>query len=189
MGNSVADSECELVRSCLAGEKDGLRAFVEQFQGTVFGLCYHMLRHRQDAEDVAQDVFWRALRNLHRWDQTRPLKPWLLTIAANRCKTLLSTRARIPRAGNFEEDRYQADVPAAQSELAEELQLALQKVREEYRLCFVLYHFQELSLAEISDVVGAPVGTIKTWLLRVRGELAGELHRRGFGLSVKHELP
>jgi RNA polymerase sigma-70 factor (ECF subfamily) len=177
----------ELVGGCLAGDPQALSAFVQRFQSSVFGLCYRMLSHREDAEDVSQDVFLRAFRNLHQWDANRPLIPWLLTIAANRCRTWLGNRLQRELPAEFAEN-----VPARggepQVDLAEELQLALDKLREEYRLCFVLYHLNELSLSEIAEVIGSPEGTIKTWLHRARRELADHLQRRSIAPQVNHEL-
>lgn len=183
----MADDDGNLVRKCLGGDALSVRAFVERFQGVVFGLCFRMLGHREDAEDVAQEVFLRAIRSLKQWDAARPLKPWLLTIAANRCRTALSQRARKPRATEFVTelpDRAAASSP----DLAEELQLALDNVREDYRLCFILYHQHEMNLVEISETLGCPEGTVKTWLFRVRRELAEHLRRRGVVPGVNHEL-
>jgi RNA polymerase sigma-70 factor (ECF subfamily) len=154
----------------------------------VYGLCYRMLGHREDAEDVAQEVFLRAFRSLAQWDPGRPLKPWLLTIAANRCRTALQLRSRRPVPAEFVD--LAADESAANDEgdLAEELQRALESVRDEYRMCFVLFHQQELSVAEIGQVLDCPVGTVKTWLHRARREIAEHLKRRGFGPEATYEL-
>ena len=72
------------------------RALVERFQGIVFGLSVRLLTHRHDAEDVTQEVFIRVFRSLRRWDRTRPLQPWILGIAVNRCRTWMARRARRP---------------------------------------------------------------------------------------------
>jgi RNA polymerase sigma-70 factor (ECF subfamily) len=179
--------DSELVRGCLAGEDDALCAFVQRYQAAVFGLCFRMLSHREDAEDVSQEVFLRAFRNLGQWDPGRPLVPWLLTIAANRCRTWLSNRRRRDLPAEFAEALADPAADRPRLDLAEELQLALDKLREDYRLCFVLYHLSELSLSEIADVTGNPEGTIKTWLHRARRELAEHLQRRAVVPQVNHD--
>ena len=175
----MIDDEVELVRRCLAGDESGLRAFVERFQGVIFGLCYRMLGHREDAEDVSQEVFLRVFRNLHRWDQVRPLKPWLLTIAANRCRTALEKRSRNPAQTEFAIDPVAADHSQGSIDFAEELQIALDRLRDEYRTCFILFYQQELGCAQIGEILGCPEGTVKTWLHRARREVAEHLQRRG----------
>jgi RNA polymerase sigma-70 factor (ECF subfamily) len=185
----VVDDEGDLVARCLSGDGLGVRAFVDRFQGAVFGLCYRMLGHRQDAEDITQEVFVRAFRSLSHWDSTRPLKPWLFTIAANRCRTALANRSRKPIFKDCDHE-----VPAVEeeglsaAELAEEVQTALGLLREEYRLCFILFHQQDYSCAQIGEVLGCPQGTVKTWLHRARRELAEHLKRRGMDGEVNHEL-
>lgn len=184
----MSQSEAELVRRCLAGDAEAVSALVDRYQASVFGLCLRMLGHREDAEDVAQEVFMRALRSLAGWKSDYSLLPWLLTIAANCCRTMLSRRARMIRASEPADDAPAPEV-RSQPDLAEELQLALDKVRGDYRLCFVLFHMQGRTLEEIARIVEAPEGTVKTWLFRVRRELAAHLRRRGIGLGVSHELP
>jgi RNA polymerase sigma-70 factor (ECF subfamily) len=185
---SVSD-EAELVRGCLAGDANALRAFVLRFQAAIFGLCFRMLSHREDAEDVSQEVFLRAFRKLEQWDSSRPLMPWVLTIAANRCRTWLSGRTRRNLPAEFAENVADASVTDSRLDLAEELQQALDRLREEYRLCFVLYHLNEVPLAEIAEITGNPIGTVKTWLHRARRELADHLQRRSIVPQVNHELP
>lgn len=166
-----------LVQHCLAGEVDAIRTFVDRFQGTVFGLCYRMLRHREDAEDITQETFTRAFRHLRQWQPGRPLKPWLMAIAANRCRTRLARRSHQPQlAGEWQD--YAVN-PAPTCGLAEELDNGLQELREDYRICFVMFYQQELSIQEISAALECPPGTIKTWLHRARKQLAEYLQQRG----------
>jgi RNA polymerase sigma-70 factor (ECF subfamily) len=148
-----------------------------------------MLRHRQDAEDAAQESLVRAVRHLGNWDAGRPLVPWVLAIAANRCRTALERRGRRP-AGSTEAWPEPVARPApATSELAEELQRALAELRAEYQACFILFYDQHLSCLQISDVLGVPEGTVKTWLHRARKQLADTLRQRGFAPESHDELP
>ena len=66
-----------LVEALRAGDPQAPRLLIEQYQGVVFGLCYRMMNHRQDAEDVAQETFVRALRAMAGFDAARPIRPWL----------------------------------------------------------------------------------------------------------------
>jgi len=170
-----------LVEALRSGDPQAPRLLIERYQGVVFGLCYRMMSHRQDAEDVAQETFLRALRSLAGFDATRPLRPWLLEIAANRCRTALARRARRPPAASRTiEDRPDPRPGLADpDDLAAELERGLQALRPEYRLVFILYHEQNLSYDEIAAAVARPIGTVKTWLHRARAQLAEDLTRRG----------
>jgi RNA polymerase sigma-70 factor (ECF subfamily) len=169
-----------LVGQCLAGDQSAMLALVERFRGQVFGLCYRMLGHRQDAEDAAQETFVRVLKNLHRWDPTRAFEPWLLAIAGNRCRTALAARKRRP-AAEAAVELVADDAPDEGSarQLAEEVQLALGRLRDEYRQAFLLFHQHELSYAEIAEAMKIPLGTVKTWVHRARRELIDALRQRG----------
>lgn len=158
-----------------------MAALVDRYRGQVFGLCYRMLGQREDAEDMAQETFVRALRNLASWDATREFEPWLLAIAGNRCRTALSVRMRRPTNQPLVDDSVKDDSPDLQAakNLAEEVELALADVRAEYREAFVLFHEHELSYAEIGAILECPLGTVKTWVHRARRELIERLQRRG----------
>jgi RNA polymerase sigma-70 factor (ECF subfamily) len=162
-------------------------ALVDRYQGQVFGLCYRMLGQRQDAEDMAQETFVRALRSLKQWDSQREFLPWLLAIAGNRCRTCLAKRRRRPHTMPLVEpspDQRPNGEPARH--LAEELQRALRRLREEYRVAFLLFHQQELSYAEIGAALNCPLGTVKTWVHRARLELIEMLRKRGAVGEVSH---
>lgn len=177
----VRDDIRQLVERCLAGEDAAMLALVECFQHEVFGLCLRMLRNRHDAEDVTQETFVRAIRSLHRWDSEREFRPWLFAIAGNRCRTALANRARRPAPQSLVEDALADDSVdrGGEQALVEEVNLALGGLREDYRRAFLLFHQQELSYAEIAAAMDCPVGTIKTWIHRARGELARRLRERG----------
>ena len=173
----MIESDALLVERCMSGDEPAMRRFVQRFEGLVFSLCLRRLGRREDAEDVVQDVFLRIFRSLHRWDSERPLTPWLAAIAVNRCRTALLRRSRLPAVTAASE---QIEAPsAATPDLAEELQLALARLRPDYRRCFEMFYGRELSVAEISERLGVPQGTVKTWLHRARKELADHLERRG----------
>jgi len=169
-----------LVESLLAGDPHAPRVLIERFQGVVFALCYRMMGHRHDAEDVAQETFLRALRGVVGFDPGRPLRPWLLGIAANRCRTALGKRVRRPGLTESAEDCVDRRPPLSDpDDLAFELERALDRLRPEYRTVFTLFHEQNLAYEEIARALDRPVGTVKTWLHRARGELAEHLSRRG----------
>jgi RNA polymerase sigma factor (sigma-70 family) len=173
--------DAALVEALRSGDPHAPQLLIERYQGVVFGLCYRMVNHRQDAEDATQEAFIRALHSISGFDARRPLRPWLLEIAANRCRTAMARRARRPFTGSEAiEDRSDPRPGLTDpDDLAGELERGLQALRPEYRMVFVLFHEQNLSYDEIAAAVSRPVGTVKTWLHRARAQLAEDLSRRG----------
>jgi RNA polymerase sigma-70 factor (ECF subfamily) len=148
-----------------------------------------MLRHRQDAEDVTQESFTRALAGLRNWDSERAFLPWLLAIAGNRCRTLLASRMRQPPTTSLVEQLSDNALEEAKARnLAEEVELALANLRSEYREAFLLFHQHELSYAQIGATLDCPLGTVKTWVHRARRELIAQLRERGVVLEPKHAV-
>ena len=185
----MSADEAALVRRCLRGDAIAVRALVDRFQPVVFGLCVRLLRHRHDAEDVTQEVFLRVFRSLRRWDSSRPLKPWIMGIAVNRCRTWLAQRCRRPEVVDHLQDIARAPANDDSAELLREIQAALAELRPEYREVFVLYHERGQPYEDIAAALERPVGTIKTWLHRARLEVLERLRRRGMVSEVGHELP
>lgn len=190
MSPSAQSELSALVGRCLAGDEGALRELVQQFYGPVFGLCYRMLGHRQDAEDAAQETFLRLVRNLHRWDPQREMMPWVLAIAGNRCRTMLAAR-KMPLAAEEAvlavTDRDAANTPA--DELNEELQQALANIRPRHREAFLLFHEQGLTYEQIAAALGVPLGTVKTWVHRARQELFAHFRQRELVAEASHALP
>ena len=185
----MAADEAALVRRCLRGNAEAMQALVERFQAEVYGLCVRLLSHRHDAEDVTQEVFLRIFRSLRRWDPTRPLKPWIMSIAINRCRTWLSQRSRRPELADYLHETAARPDESEGNEMAREIRSAIQTLRAEYQSVFVLFHDQGLPYEDIAQALRKPVGTVKTWLHRARLEVLQRLRQRGMISEVGHELP
>jgi RNA polymerase sigma factor (sigma-70 family) len=175
----VTADDAALVRRCLKGHADAMRELIERFQPEVFGLCMRLLTQRQDAEDVAQETFLRVFRSLGKWDSTRPLRPWVLGIAINRCRTWMGRRAKRPELADYLHETAARDDTDDSIEMVAEIRRALAGMRPDYQSVFVLFHEQGQTYEEIAAAHGRPVGTIKTWLHRTRMAVLTHLRQRG----------
>lgn len=176
----VLDDIRKLVNRALSGDERAMLAIVERYRQRVFGLCFRMLRQREDAEDVSQEAFVRVLDNLSSWDQSRAFEPWLMTIAANRCRTKLARRKHQSDAQTlpFAPADHRWSHEAAAKQLQEELQLVLRTLPANHREAFGLFHQEHLSYARIAAQMDVPEGTVKTWVHRARREIAKQLVAR-----------
>jgi RNA polymerase sigma-70 factor (ECF subfamily) len=175
----VSSDEATLVRRSLRGEAQAVQALVDRFQTAVYGLCVRLLNDRHEAEDVTQEVFLRVFRSLKGWDASRPLKPWIMGIAVNRCRTWLARRGRRPEPADYLQDTVAAPAPDDSGELVREIRAALAELRPEFREVFTLYHEQGQSYEEMALALDRPIGTVKTWLHRARIEVLERLQERG----------
>ena len=159
---------------------------MERHKHAVFNLALRLLRDPAGAEDVAQDTFVKVFRRLDTYDATRRFVPWLLRIAHNTAIDSLR-RAHAPWArldDNHIDLATATPGPAARLERLEArdaVATALDRLRPEYRAAITLRYQEELSYAEVAQVMGVPEGTAKTYVRRARRELAGILAADGWG--------
>jgi RNA polymerase sigma-70 factor (ECF subfamily) len=116
---------------------------------------------------------------MKRWDARRPLKPWVMSIAVNRCRTYLARRVRRPELADYLQETASSPPADDSSELVQEIQEALADLRPDFRTVFVMFHEQGCPYDDIALALDRPVGTIKTWLHRARMEVLDRLRRRG----------
>ncbi len=168
-----------LVSRYLKGHQSAFNELFTRYQGMVFGLCLRMLGHRQEAEDAMQDTFVRVANSLQHWDSQRSFEPWLLTIAGNRCRTMLAKRFRRPKVSPlaFPVEDTTPDQHTANN-LAEEMARVLQSMRADHCQAFLLFHQRQMPYQEIANVMSVPLGTVKTWVHRARQELVEQLQQR-----------
>jgi RNA polymerase sigma-70 factor (ECF subfamily) len=179
-----------LAERCRGDDERAFAALVGRYQSLVFGFCMRMLGHRQDAEDATQETFSRVARYLDRWDSRRPLEPWLMAIAGNRCRSFLSRRRPgQPLTPAVEPITDAARADQAADSLREELDLALAQLSGRQRRAFELFHRESLSYAEIAERLECPVGTVKTLVHRARSGLIDRLRSRNVIGGLRKKAP
>lgn len=163
-----------------AGDRDASAAFVRRFQARVFGLTLSILRDRGAAEDAAQETFVRAWRHAAAYDPRRgSVAAWLLTIARNTSINMLPRRRPDPIdpavLTTMREARPAPVEDGWTSDTSVSLGEALDHLPEPQRKALVLAAFYGFTAAEMSELDGVPVGTVKTRvrsaLIKLRSEL------------------
>ncbi|EMI19830.1 RNA polymerase, sigma-24 subunit, ECF subfamily, partial [Rhodopirellula maiorica SM1] len=182
----MEESTAFLIERHRQNDPAAFEKLVGRYHSLVFGVCMRFMRHRQDAEDMTQETFSRLARYLSRWDSKRPIEPWLVTIAGNRCRTVLSRHRHEVATGVPVEpaaDRVQEKIAA--DSLREEVRLALASQPENHRRAFELFHEQSMNYAEIASQLDCPLGTAKTWVHRARVAIMDQLLQREVVVASK----
>jgi RNA polymerase sigma-70 factor (ECF subfamily) len=176
VAQGVQTEESLLISRSRDGDQDAFRQLVERYQGAVYNLAYRMLGDPNDAEDAAQEIFVRIYRQLGRYDPTRKFSTWTLAIATNYCIDQLRRRRMqlVPLENIIPWARSREVGPEGEAitqESRDEVQRLIKQLPEKYRAPLVLRYFDELSCAEIAEVLGMPEGTVKTQIHRARKAL------------------
>ena len=171
--------ESTLIRHAVNGDAAAWEPLVLAHQEAVFRLCYLLLGDPDDAEDVAQETFLRAWNHLKRFDTTRPLRPWLLSIAANlssnRRRSAGRYLAALTRAFRTEPAPSSSTVEERSARNLESSQLwkAVQTLSLPDQQIVYLRYFLDLSVGETAQALEIAEGTVKSRLSRALERLRG----------------
>ena len=169
-----AVQDARLVERVLHGDADAYGQLVSRHMRRAFSVAYRIVEHREDAEDVVQDAFIRALERIDQLDRSRPFRPWLLRIVVNRA--LNFRRARGIRATSGIPDATAASGPLPDrqtegSELRTRLSTAMGMLSERQRTIVQLADLEGLTSVEIGRIMDLADGTVRWHLHEARRTL------------------
>ena len=190
--------EPDVIARSAKGDLDAFNALVEQHQRALFNLCLRMLGSPEAAEDATQDAFIAAYRAIHRFrggaqtgGRQAGFRAWLFRIGVNACYDELRRRRSRP-AVSLDQPRGESgltidvanpgptlDERAQTAELGSAIQEGLSALPSDQRLAVVLCDVQGLDYAEIAQVMGVSLGTVKSRINRARSRLRLFLLSRG----------
>src|SRR5579872_327943 len=175
------------VERAQSGDSDAFRLLVEQHSRAIFRLAFRMTGNEQDAEDVVQETFLRAYRQLSRYEARSSFSTWLYRIASNYALDLIRTRRRHEERrerGNSEGRDILQSIPESSpgpdrifygSQVKDRVSAALDRLSAQERSAFVLRHFEGLSIAEIGEALGTGTNATKHSIFRAVQKLRKSL--------------
>jgi RNA polymerase sigma-70 factor (ECF subfamily) len=183
--------EMQLVRRAKRGDVQAFEELVRRYDRNVFRIAQHITQNREDAEDVVQEAFLKAYRNLAKFQEQSKFYTWLVRIAVN--EALMKLRRRRPERMvsldeevKTEEDSVPREVADwspnpeqqyNQAELREILTKTIQGLPSSFRTVFVLRDVEGLSTEETAEALELSIPAVKSRLLRARLQLRERLSR------------
>jgi RNA polymerase sigma-70 factor (ECF subfamily) len=173
--------DVELMKRCAAGDEGAFRELASRYKDSVYVFLRRFLNDRSLVDDVFQETFMQLYVSRDTFDLSKPLRPWLFTIAANKAKDALR---RMKRAGStnlgsmFDDEEHSIDdvlntrdhdahMPyddLIREETAAAVQRVIVQMPARLREILILAYFHKFSYAEIGGILGVPVGTVKSRL-------------------------
>jgi RNA polymerase sigma factor (sigma-70 family) len=173
------------------GEQSAFAELLRRYRAPVFNLCLRMLKNRDDAEDMAQDVFIKVFSMLERYDDRYAFRSWVFKIAANQCIDFIRKHRvkllRLDEPVHYRGEEIERQLPdealAPDEELhRREVGKLLRELTDElpphYRAIIVLRHQEQLSYEEIAAMLELPLGTVKARIHRARAMMKEKLVKR-----------
>ncbi|MCH8153313.1 MAG: sigma-70 family RNA polymerase sigma factor [Planctomycetes bacterium] len=175
--------ELELLEAHRGGDSGAIGELLRAYQGRIYSICYRMVRDEHDARDLTQDTMLRVLQGLDSFDQRSKLSTWVIRVTMNCCLSHLR-KQRLRRHSSIDAV-HGANAPAhppssmttgelsaprrvEQAEMGSMLLRALDSLDSQMRAVLVLRDMQDLEYEHIGEVLGIPLGTVKSRLFRAR---------------------
>ena len=169
-----AMQDAPLVERVLRGDAEAYGSLVSRHMRRAFAVAYRILEHREDAEDVVQDSFMRALERIDQLDRRRPFRPWLLRIVVNQALNFRRARGIRKTAPLSDSARAGGPLPDRQAEntdLRRRLRAALDMLPEKQRTVVQLADLEGLTSGEIGRIMDLADGTVRWHLQEARKAL------------------
>jgi RNA polymerase sigma-70 factor (ECF subfamily) len=165
--------DVDVIHQILQGDTESFSLLVAKYQKPIVRMIRNITNNRNSCEDLAQDVFFMAYKNLASFDLARSsFSTWLFTIAKN--KSLNAIKKKRPLSmGQLPEKTHQDDPfdNLAQTEFFDALDTKLQTLSPRQKIAFVLAEFEKLPYQQIAQIEGVRVGTIKSRINRAKEKL------------------
>jgi RNA polymerase sigma-70 factor (ECF subfamily) len=186
-----AATEMALVHAAKAGDLNAFEQLVKRYDRNVFRIAQHITQNREDAEDVVQDAFLKAFKNLKNFQENSKFYTWLVRIAVNEALMKLRRR-KTSKTVSMDEDveTEEGSVPREfadwapnpeqqfnQAELNDILTRTIQGLPSGFRTVFVLRDVEGMSTEETAEMLGLSVPAVKSRLLRARLQLRDRLSK------------
>lgn len=177
-GNS--DTDKYLVNRILGGDTPAFAIIIKNTESLVAQIVYRMINNPVDRKDLAQDIYLKVFNNLPGFKFQSKLSTWIAQVAYHACFDYLRKRKLIlpddmteeeTEGGRIEETIFSLE----QKELVSILQKGIEQLPPVYQTLITLYHKEEMSYTEITQITGLPEGTVKSYLFRARKTLKENL--------------
>jgi RNA polymerase sigma-70 factor (ECF subfamily) len=175
---TTAAQDAQLLARVVDGDHDAFDQIMRNHEDRVFSVCLRIMGNRDHALDATQETFLTAFRKAEQFKGNSALGTWIYRIAVNTCYDQLRKQRRRrtdPIPDHVDPTDFSAEDEVESAALRPEIQRALAAIPEDFRAAVILSDIEGLGLPDVAQVLGVPVGTVKSRVFRGRRLLAAEL--------------
>lgn len=174
MTSYINEEDKLLIKASLEGDEQAFKGLLDRYLKPIYGFLHYLVRDASVVEDLAQETFIKAWKNLHKFDQEKSFKTWIFAIAKNTALDFLKKKKTTPfsffedEEGNnkledVSENRILPDEILERKDIVREMEDKLAKIPEKYRVILTLHYKEDFTLSEIAEILGRPYNTIKAY--------------------------
>lgn len=163
----------KLVEAFFSGDDPAFEELMKKYLKPVYNFLYHFISDRETLDDITQETFIKAWKNIEKFDRSRNFKVWIFSIAKNTAFDYLKKKKTIPfstftddegnnRLDNISEDSILPDEILIRANSAKILEEKLKKIPDIYRIILIMHYKEDFSLQEIAKILDKPYNTIKS---------------------------
>jgi RNA polymerase sigma-70 factor (ECF subfamily) len=173
--NTTRDEEKAWLQRVCNGEAEAYAHLVERYQGALIGFIFNLVRNMDQAQDLAQETFLKAYKNIRGFDGAASFSTWLFAIAKNGCYDVLRRNKWKSEEIDEEHPAFQAEAPqdghVQGARFRKVLETGLSKLNADCRMAFELILVEGFSYDEAATILKTNSGTVRSRVHRARGHL------------------
>lgn len=175
-------SDGDLVKIILGQNPDAYRILFKRYEKSLYIYIFHMVRNKEEVEDLLQNVFTKTFKSLDRFDTERKFSSWIYRIAHNEAVNFIKRKSKRHLVSwedvSTSKDKLDLSVDAEnvadifmRKEISSEIDKALEAIPEKYKKILMMRYFEEYSYQKIGKILGKPVNTVGTLINRAKKKL------------------
>lgn len=175
---TTAAQDAQLLARVVDGDHDAFNQVMRNHEDRVFSVCLRIMGNREQALDATQETFLTAFRKAGQFKGNSALGTWIYRIAVNTCYDQLRKQRRRrtePIPEHLDPADYTAEDAVDSAGVRPEIQRALAAIPADFRTVVILSDIEGMGLPEVAEILGVPIGTVKSRVFRGRRLLAEEL--------------
>lgn len=177
--------DTQIIDIYLNGNREALNILIERYKTALYRFCYHLTSNKQEADDLFQDTWVKAVEKIRQYDNSRAFNVWLFSIAMNNYRDKYRKAKRwLSKLTDVFGENIQSEEPTAAEhvegkEVKDLLVKCINELKDSYRIPLILYYYKEISYEDIAKILDIPLGTVKSRLNSAKKKLKEIMEVKG----------